>query len=127
MFWKKKLNSYKGKNYYYSFRNKLKKQKKITDDFEVMLSSLTLEEIIALKLELSSYNINNKLYNLPIYKNLIYIVKEACLKYALSACRTKGEAARMLGLNESLFETELKKFKVESYFQDEEKSQTEAW
>ena len=62
-----------------------------------------------------------------IYKNLIYIVKEACLKYALSACRTKGEAARMLGLNESAFEGELKKFKVESYFQDEESEQTKAW
>ena len=126
MFWKKKLSSYKGKNYYYSFRNKLKKQKKITDDFEIMLNTLTIEELIALKLELSSYNINNKLYNIPIYKNFIYIVKEACLNYALSACRTKGESARMLGLNESAFETELKKFKVESYFQDEESEQTKA-
>ena len=127
MFWKKKLNSYKGKNYYYSFRNKLKKQKKITDDFEVMFNMLTLEELIALKLELSSYNINNKLYNIPIYKNLIYIVKEACLKYALSACRTNGEAARMLGLNESEFSTEIKKFQVEKYFQDEQTEQDKAW
>ncbi len=60
MFWKKKLSSYKGKNYFYSFRNKVKKEKKITDDFEVMLNTLTIEEIIALKLELSSYNINKK-------------------------------------------------------------------
>ena len=124
MFWKKKLSSYKGKNYFYFFRNKLKKEKKITDDFEVMLNTLTIEEIIALKLELSSYNINNKLYNIPIYKNLIYIVKEACLKYALSACRTKGEAARMLGLNESEFSTEVKKFQIEKYFQDEESGNT---
>mgnify|MGYP003629107555 CR=1 FL=1 len=121
MFWKKKLNSYKGKNYYYSFRSKLKKQKKITDDFEVMLNMLTLEELIGLKLELSSYNINNKLYNIPIYKNLIYIVKEACLKYALSACRTNGEAARMLGLNESEFSTEIKKFQIQKNFKDENK------
>ena len=53
-------------------------------------------------------------------KNLIYIVKEACLKYALSACRTKGEAARMLGLNESAFEGELKKFKVGDTFKSED-------
>ena len=124
MFWKKKLNSYKGKNYYYSFRNKLKKQKKITDDFEVMLNMLTIEELIGLKLELSSYNINNKLYNIPIYKNLIYITKEACLKYALSACRTNGEAARMLGLNESEFSTEIKRFQIQKYFQDEETKQS---
>ena len=127
MFWKKKLNSYKGKNYYYSFRNKLKKQKKITDDFEVMLNTLTIEELIALKLELSSYNINNKLYNIPIYKNLIYVVKEACLKYALSACRTKGEAARMLGINEAEFTHEIKKFEIEKYFQDEKTEQDKAW
>ena len=70
MLWKKKQRIYKGKNFYYSFRNKLKREKKITDDFEVMLNTLTLEEIIALKLELSSYNINNKLYNLPIWINI---------------------------------------------------------
>ena len=110
--WKKKLKSYRGKNDSYSFRNKLKKEKKLNDTFEAVLNNLTLEEIIALKLELSSCYINNRLYNIPIYNNLIYIIKEACLKYALSACRTKGEAARMLGLSESNFQTELKKFNI---------------
>ena len=110
--WKKKLKSYRGKSDHYSFRNKLKKEKKLNDTFESILNTLTLEEIIALKLELSSSYINNRLYNIPIYYNLIYIVKEACLKYALSACRTKGEAARMLGLSEANFQTELKKFGI---------------
>ena len=50
--WKKKLKSYQGKNKDYSFRNKLKKEKKLNDSFETILSTLTLEEIIALKLEL---------------------------------------------------------------------------
>ena len=112
MSWKKKLKSYRGKNEHYSFRNKLKKEKKLNDSFEIILNSLTLEEIIGLKLELSSCYINNRLYNIPIYYNLLYIVKEACLKYALSACRTKGEAARMLGLTEANFQTELKKFDI---------------
>ena len=112
MLWKKKQRIYKGKNFNYSLRNKLKEEKKISDDFEIMLNTLTLEELIALKLDLSSYNINNKLYNIPIYNNLIYIIKEACLKYALSACRTKGEAARMLGLSKDNFQTELKKFGI---------------
>ena len=110
--WKKKLKSYQGKNKDYSFRNKLKKEKKLDDTFETILNSLTLEEIISLKLELSSSYINNRLYNIPIYNNLIYIIKEACLKYALSACRTKGDAARMLGLSEANFQTELKKFNI---------------
>ena len=110
--WKKKLKSYRGKNDNYSFRNKLKKEKKLNDTFEAILNNLTLEEIISLKLELSSSYINNRLYNIPIYNSLIYMVKEACLKYALSACRTKGEAARMLGIDESTFKTELKKFNI---------------
>lgn len=122
MLWKKKQRVYKGKNFYYSFRSRLKRQKKITDDFEVMFNTLTMEEIIALKLELSSYNINNKLYNFPIWNNIYYIVKEACLKYALSACRTKHEAARMLGINENQFSDEVKKYKIEEYFENEKNS-----
>ena len=113
MSWKKKLREYKGRNYEYSLRKKLKKEKKITDDFEIMLSTLTLEEIIGLRLELASLYINNKLYNFPIYKSIKYITKEACLKFALSATRTYGDAASFLGMNESDLRKEIKKFKID--------------
>ena len=119
MTWKKKTRVYKGKNFHYSFRNKLKKEKKLPDNFEAILNTLTIEELIALKLELSSSYINNKLYNFPIWNNIIYMVKDACLKYALSACRTKREAARFLGMDERNFETEIKRFKTESFFDEE--------
>ena len=111
--WKKKLREYKGKYSNYSIRNKLTKEKKINSDFEVILNSLTLEEIIALKLELASLYINNKLYNFPIYKSIKYITKEACLKFALSATRTYGDAASFLGMNESDLRKEIKKFKID--------------
>ena len=113
MSWKKKLREYKGRNNEYSLRKKLKKQKKITDDFEIMLSTLTLEEIIGLRLELAALYINNKLYNFPIYKSIKYITKEACLKFALSATRTYGDAASFLGMNESDLRKEIKKFKID--------------
>ena len=113
MSWKKKLREYKGRNSEYSLRKKLKREKKITDEFEVMLSTLTLEEIIGLKLELASLYINNKLYNFPIYKSIKYITKEACLKFALSATRTYGDAASFLGMNESDLRKEIKKFKID--------------
>ena len=113
MSWKKKLREYKGRNNDYSLRKKLKKQKKITDDFEIMLSTLTLEEIIGLRLELAALYINNKLYNFPIYKSIKYITKEACLKFALSATRTYGDAASFLGMNESDLRKEIKKFKID--------------
>ena len=113
MSWKKKLREYKGRNNEYSLRKKLKKEKKITDDFEIMLSTLTLEEIIGLRLELAALYINNKLYNFPIYKSIKYITKEACLRFALSATRTYGDAASFLGMNESDLRKEIKKFKID--------------
>jgi hypothetical protein len=113
MSWKKKLREYKGRNNEYSLRKKLKKEKKITDDFEIMLSTLTLEEIIGLRLELAALYINNKLYNFPIYKSIKYITKEACLKFALSATRTYGDAASFLGINENDLRKEIKKFKID--------------
>jgi DNA-binding protein Fis len=38
------------------------------------------------------------------------------LKYAHSACRTKNEAAALLGINKSEFRKLLKKFNVENWF-----------
>jgi len=50
MIWKKKLREYKGTNYYYSLRNKLREDKKVDDHFEMLLNRLTMEELIGLKL-----------------------------------------------------------------------------
>jgi len=112
MFWKKKLKSFKGKNYYYSLKNKLRKEKKIDSNFELILNNLTLEELIGLKLELSSEYINNKLYNFPIWNSIYYICREAALKYTLSACRTIKDAASLMGISESDFRKEIKRFNI---------------
>ncbi len=110
--WKKKLKEYKGKYSKYSIRNKLTKEKKINSDFEVLLNNLTLEEIIALKLELSSLYINNKLYNFPLYKSIKYIIKESLLIFALSATRTTRDASNLLGIRERDIYVEIKKFNI---------------
>ena len=52
MNWNKKKRI-QGKNRYYSVSNKLRKENKSHDEFEVMLNNLNLEEVIALKLELN--------------------------------------------------------------------------
>ena len=52
---KKKRNQ--GKNKYYSLSNKLRKDNKSHDEFEVMLNNLSLEEIIGLKLELAARSV----------------------------------------------------------------------
>ena len=111
--WKKKLREYKGRNYTYSLRNKLRREKKTSDDFEAMIHNLSLEELIGLKLELAASHINNKLYNFPVYKSLRYIVKEACLHFALSSTRTFGDAAAFLGLRESQLNQEVRKFNID--------------
>ena len=86
--------------------------KKTTDDFEAMLHNLSLEEIIGLKLELAASHINNKLYNFPVYRSLRYIVKEACLHFALSSTRTFGDAASFLGIREGDLRKEIIKFNI---------------
>lgn len=105
-----------GKNLFYSIANKLHKDKKINDEFEVMINSLTLEEVIALKLELSTRSLRGKFYGFPIWKSLPDLTRDAVLKYALSATRSKKEAARFLGISVSELNKNLKQYQTESFF-----------
>ena len=115
MTWKKRR--YHGKNKHYSLSKKLKNEDKTNEDFEIVLNRLTLEEVIGLKLELASRMFGGKCYGIPIYQSMRDIVNDAVLKYALSACRTKKEAARFLGLSSQNFNKLLKKYDVENYFE----------
>ena len=107
-----------GRNRYYSISNKLKKDGKSSEEFEILFNALSLEEVIALKLELASKSaFKGKLYGLPLWYSIPSIVKDAMLKYALSATRSKREAARFLGLNEFGLKMLIKKYKVDNYFE----------
>ena len=110
--WKKKLREYKGKFKNYSLRKKLNHKKKINSNFEVILNSLTLEEIIALKLELSASHINGKLYGFPFLRSLKFMVREAVIVFALSSTRTMKEAATVLGITERQLREEIEKFNI---------------
>jgi hypothetical protein len=118
MAWKTKVNT-KSKTRYYSITSKLRKEKKINREFESLLSNLTLEDIIALKLELSTKAVNNRLYGLPIWDNLIRITQDAMLKYSISATKTQGEAMRFLGLRQAHFHKLMKKYEIDLYFKEE--------
>ncbi len=113
--WKRKRN-YNGKNKNYSISKKLRKDRKSNEEFEIMLASLTLEEVIALKLELSTKSISNRMYGFPIWHSLHNIVQDAVFKYAYSATRTKREAMRFLGLQENWFHKLQKKYGIDDYF-----------
>jgi len=110
--WKKKLREYRGKFENYSIRKKLNNQKKINSNFETILNSLTLEEIIALKLELAASHVNHKLYGFPFLRSLKYLVRESVLMFALSATRTIKDAATMLGITERQMREEIEKFDI---------------
>ena len=83
-----------------------------------MLSSLSLEEVIGLKLELSTKPVNNRLYGIPIWFNLTEIVRDAIFKYAYSATRTQVETMHFLGLKHNEFHIQKKKYDPVSYFED---------
>tara|TARA_R110000824_G_scaffold232791_3_gene420981 strand:+ start:23854 stop:24222 length:369 start_codon:yes stop_codon:yes gene_type:complete len=119
--WEKKRSRFKRKDQdYYSISNKLTSEGKINERFEIMLSSLTLEEIIGLRLELAARSVNYKLYGLNIWQTVPDIVRDGILKYTASAARTKGEMASFLGIDKSSLKKLLKKYDVSNYFSKEE-------
>ena len=121
MTWKKRKKIYKGKNDSYSLSRKLRKERRSDELFEVKLNNLSLEEVIALKLELASKSTGKALYGLPLWHSLPDIVQDGMLRYALSATRTKGEAMRLLGLTSKDFKRLNKKFNTDVYFEDSER------
>ena len=86
----------------------------------VQINKLSLEDLIAVKLELSANNINNRLYGFDIWRQSNKIVKEAILKFAISTTKSKKDAARFLGLTYLEFKRVIKDYKVTDFFSDEE-------
>jgi DNA-binding NtrC family response regulator len=120
--WENKRSRFKKPNQdYYSISNKLKSEGKINERFEIMLSSLTLEEIIGLRLELAAKTVNYKLYGVDLWHSLQDIVRDGILKYAFSAARTKGEIASFLGVDKNTLKRLLNKYNITNYFEKEEK------
>jgi phosphoribosylaminoimidazole carboxylase (NCAIR synthetase) len=111
------VSSKKGKNY--SFINLMKKNRRINENFMNVLSTLTLEEVIALKLETSVKSINNKLYNFPLWACMPNITRDALLRYAMSACQSKRDMARFLGIPINKFNDIIRKYKTEQLYNND--------
>ena len=108
------MSSKKGKNH--SFIQLMKQERRINENFMNILSTLTLEEVIALKLETSVKSINNKLYNFPLWSSMPNITRDALLRYAMSACQSKRDMARFLGIPVNKFNKIIRKYKTEELF-----------
>jgi len=95
-----------------SFSNKLRNHGKSNEAFEVMLSALTLEEIIGLKLECASRLTAGRMYGFSLWSNIVDITKEALYNAVISVARTNKEATRILGINEQTFKVLKKKYRI---------------
>lgn len=107
-----------GKNKAYSISRQLKKEGRSSEELEVSLSKLSLEEVIALKLEVATRDLlKGKFYGFPVWKSLKYIISDAVVKYALSATQSKREAARFLGIQEKTLIKLVRQYRTEEYFE----------
>ena len=64
----------------YSIINKLKSEKKITDNTLNNINNISLEDLIAIKLELSTRFLCGKFYGLPIWRLTRHAVTDALLQ-----------------------------------------------
>lgn len=106
------------KNENYSYSRVLKNEGKSNPEFEAQLSQLSLEEVIGLKLEVSSRDLNGKLYGFPVWQSMPTIIKDALLKFASSCTKSQVEAARMLGLSPDKYHELLKNFEDKNFLEE---------
>jgi len=91
----------------------------LQDDLLVSINKLSLEDLIAIKLELSANNINNRLYGFDLWRQSNNIVKEALFKFAVSTTKSKKDAARFLGLTYLEFKRVMSQYTVDNYFAED--------
>ena len=103
---------------YDSVSQKLKKRKKITDAFEVMLNGLTMEELISLKIEMIARGINGKYYGYKLFTAMSWIAKEAVLVYAYMNSKTSWEGAALLGMTTKEYAGKLAKYNIKDIVND---------
>ena len=102
----------------YSVIRKLRRDGKLSEEMEIFVSNLSLEDLIALKLELSSKPVNGKLFGIPIWKSIPFIVRDAVLKTAISVCKTKVDAANLIGMDVDKMDNLLKKYNTIGFFEE---------
>ena len=79
--------------------NSLTQKDMISNELLILISNLTLEDLIAVKIELTASNLNNKMYGLALWKKMPNITKEALIRVTHKITKSNIEGARFLGLN----------------------------
>ena len=111
---KKRRSKYKHK----SIINKLLNNNIINESNLTFIDSMSLEDLVAVKLELSARYINNKLYAFNLLSNTNRLVKEAIIKFAISATQSKMDAARFLGIDYEGLRKLVNEYDLQDYFDE---------
>lgn len=119
MEWKRKSKQHlQGASADFSLSKKLRSDNKSSEEFEFFLNQLTFEEIIGLKLEISSRLLGGKLHGFPLWHAIPRITREALFLYALSVTNTTIDAANLLGISDNKFLSLKNYYKFNKYFSE---------
>jgi len=97
---------------WFSYVNLLREQGKLNEQVETAIHNLTLEDLIVVKMELSTRTQKSPLFGIPLLDTIKTIVTEAMLKYAISVTLTPSEAAASLGISLDAFKKNIWDFKI---------------
>lgn len=111
-----KKSKFTSDNENYNLKNKLLIEKKIDKDFLNKLQFIKLEELITLKLLVSTKSLKGKLFNFPIFKYCIQICREAVFKYSLSTANNRKEASLILGIKKADMVKYIKEYNLKEEF-----------
>ena len=107
-----KNSKFTSDNKNYNLKNILLKEGKIDKHFIEKLRFITLEEVITLKLLVSSEALKGKLYNFPFLKYCHDICKEAVVRFALSMANNRKEAGMIMGMKKADFLSYIKEYNI---------------
>ena len=97
----------------YSLINKFLKERKVNKEFILILSSLSLEDLIALKLESTSRILKGRMLSHSFFTSIKYMILEAIIKYILSISERKEDLELNLGIKYQTLRGILKKIEIE--------------
>ncbi len=90
----------------------LREKKLVNKELELLISQISLEELVTIKLELSSKKLNNKLFGFPIWKNIDFIIKDSIIKFAVNRTNSIREAAALLNVRPALVKNFIHKYGI---------------
>ena len=103
---------------YRSFLKSLRADGKIDESTEIFIANMPLEDLIAIKLELTTRSLRTPLFAILSWSQITNIVRDAVVKAAISITQTPSEGAALLGMNLVDFAKITKKFYIYRYIID---------